>query len=149
MLGMLRKTYTVELCPEVQGRLTHNNLPLQSQTVIRSLTYNDDEIVDKCITGLDGTFKFPKKSIKSRLPGNVFHEISIRQILFTEFQSQELFIWLACQRETDTPKVFIRLMSKLNAELTTEEQVYELENKQLSASPFRVRTLCFLESYQG
>ncbi|QLE86639.1 hypothetical protein FLM48_17110 [Shewanella sp. Scap07] len=148
MLGLLRKTYTVELCPEVQGRLTHNNLPIQNQTVTRSLTYNDEEEVDECVTDSDGVFYFPAKSIKSKLPGNIFHEPVIRQIIFVEFQEQEPLIWFANQREIDTPKVFIRLMSKLNAELTAEEQVYEFENKEFSASQFRVRSLCLLESYQ-
>ncbi len=144
MLGMLKK-YTVELCPDVNGRLTHNGLPLPNQTVIRSLTYNDNEIVDKCITDLDGTFQFPRKSIKSRLPGNIFHEISIRQILFTEFQSQELFIWLAYQRETDTPDTFIELMKSLDAELTNDEQVYEFENIEFPVLPFLIKTVCLLK----
>ncbi|WP_394493573.1 DUF6795 domain-containing protein [Shewanella sp. ENK2] len=144
MLGMLKK-YTIELCPEVNGKLTYNNLPFHNKTVTRSLTYNDDEIVEKCVTSLDGTFTFPAKSIKSRLPGNVLHETVIRQIIFTEFQDQELLIWFANQREIYTPEIFIQLMSNLEGELTNDEQVYEFENIEFSASPFRASSICLLK----
>ncbi|MEZ8188298.1 DUF6795 domain-containing protein [Shewanella sp. 5S214] len=144
MLGMLKK-YTVELCPEVNGKITYNNVPLQNQTVIRSLTYNDDETVEECVTNSEGMFMFPEKSIKSRLPGNILHETAIGQIIFVEFQDQELLIWFANQREIISPESFSRLMSNLKAELTDAEQVYEFENSEFPASPFRVRSLCVLK----
>ena len=143
MLGMLKK-YTVELCPEVHGRLTNNGAPIENQLIERSLTYADEEYIDNCYTDADGKFNFTAKSIKSRLPGNILHQPVVRQILSTYNADKELFIWATNLHEIVCPDIYKSHLLKLAADLQNEEEVFELENIELPEFPLLVRSICSL-----
>ena len=143
MLGMLKK-YTVELCPEVHGRLTNNGAPIENQLIERSLTYADEEYIDNCYTDADGKFSFTAKSIKSRLPGNILHQPVVRQILSTYNADKELFIWATNLHEIVCPDIYKSHLLKLAADLQNEEEVFELENIELPEFPLLVRSICSL-----
>ncbi|QLE86638.1 hypothetical protein FLM48_17105 [Shewanella sp. Scap07] len=145
MLGMLKK-YTVELCPEVNGRISSNGTPIENLLIERSLTYAGEEYSDDCLTNANGEFRFEKKSIKSRLPGNICHEPIVRQVI--EFtltnHKEETYIWATNQHDISCPEVCKLHLSNLVSDISNEEQVYELANIEAPAYPLIVRALCVL-----
>ena len=143
MLGMLKK-YTVELCPEVHGRLTNNGAPIENQLIERSLTYADEEYIDNCYTDADGKFSFTAKSIKSRLPGNILHQPVVRQILTTYNADKELYIWFTNQYDTACPDIYKSHLNNLTAELMNKEEVFELINVETPEFPLVVKSICSL-----
>ncbi|WP_350998121.1 DUF6795 domain-containing protein [Shewanella sp. TB7-MNA-CIBAN-0143] len=145
MLGMLKK-HTVELCPEVSGKITNNGIPIKELLIERSLTYADEEYSDNCMTNAEGEFSFTAKAIKSRLPGNILHEPVVRQVLeFTlDDNDSETYIWATNQHNITCPNVCKSHLRNLNPDICNDEEVFELVNVEAPEYPLIVRSICSL-----
>ncbi|MDO6611391.1 hypothetical protein Q4601_14355 [Shewanella sp. 1_MG-2023] len=145
MLGMLKK-YTVELSPEVHGKISNNGSPIENLLIERSLTYADEEYLDNCLTNANGEFSFEAKSIKSRLPGNILHEPVVRQVIeFTMHDhDSETYIWATNQHDITCPTICKTHLSNLTSDISNEEEVFELTNVEAPEYPLIVRSNCSL-----
>ncbi|TMP16871.1 hypothetical protein CWC02_13205 [Pseudoalteromonas sp. S2721] len=139
MLGLIR--YIVELCPEVNGQLFENGIPLANQLVERSLTYDDEEL-DSVYTDNNGYFKFPAKSLKSRKPGSIFHEPVVRIIIDLEKDGQIYNLWIGFQHGLKTPIEFRKFLKNLNADLSNEEKKHHLVNPIDSLEEHFIYSIC-------
>lgn len=138
MLGLIR--YIVELCPEVNGQLFENGIPLANQLVERSLTYDDEEL-DSVYTDNNGYFKFPAKSLKSRKPGSIFHEPVVRIIIDLEKDGQIYNLWIGFQHGLKTPIEFKKCLANLNADLSNEELKHHLINPKDSLDEHFIKSI--------
>ncbi len=145
MLGML-KQYTVELSPEVNGRISNNGTPIENLLIERSLTYAGEEYLDNGITNANGEFSFEARSIKSRLPGNILHEPVVRQVIeFTmDDNNSEIYIWATNQHDITCPAICKSHLSNLISDIRNEEEVFELINLEAHEYPLIVRSNCSL-----
>ena len=131
MLGLIR--YKVELCPEVNGQLFENGIPLANQLVERSLIYEEEEL-DSVYTDENGCFSFPAKSLKSRNLGSIFHEPVVRVIIDLERDGEVYLLWFGNQRGLKNTTEFKKHLSCLNADLNSTEKKHHFVN---SDSPFQ------------
>ncbi|WDE02752.1 carboxypeptidase regulatory-like domain-containing protein [Thalassomonas viridans] len=128
MFGLLFK-YTIDLCPEIRGRMTYKGKPITNLEVSRSLTYSDeDEEVDTTITDNDGFFSFPKAQMKSRLPASIFHEPVIRQVLVLNYQDKNYLVWHFTQKQIKPHLAIVNILKQLDVELTNSEIYHDFEN---------------------
>ena len=141
MLGMLKK-HTVELCPEVSGKITKNGTPLENQLVERSLTYADEEYIDTCITNVDGEFSFTAKAITSRLPGNILHEPIIRQAIYIDYEDQNYFLWHSYQDQIKTILEFIPKLKSLIAEINNPEKDFRIKTQLEDDKSYKIFSIC-------
>ncbi|WP_394493565.1 DUF6795 domain-containing protein [Shewanella sp. ENK2] len=144
MLGMLKK-YTVELCPEVNGKISNNGTPIENLLIERSLTYADEEYLDNCITNANGEFSFEAKSIKSRLPGNILHEPVVRQAIYLDVESNNYLLWYAYQDGISTIEAFKPKLNNLIAEITNPEKDYRIETNIEGEKSYKVFSICNLK----
>jgi len=131
----------VHLCPEVKGRVTLEGKPLVNQKIERSLTLEDEEL-DHVYTDADGHFSFVAKSLKSKLPGNIFYQTVVRIIVDMEFEGEIYNLWIGFQHGLKTPSEFKKHLLKLNAELSAEECKHHLVNPKKTSEEHYVSSIC-------
>ncbi|QLE86644.1 hypothetical protein FLM48_17135 [Shewanella sp. Scap07] len=142
MLGMLRKKYTVELCPEVKGQLTINGLPVKNQVVERSLTYGDEEYTDSAITDSNGHFSFNNKQLQSHFPGNILHEPIVRQAIYVDYKDDNYLLWHAYQDGTEPAVEFEQMLERIVAELTTPEKEFRIPSQTIDGKSYKIYSIC-------
>jgi hypothetical protein len=140
MLGMLKK-HTVELSPEVSGRLTNKGLPIKNKIIERSLTYADEEYIDSCETDSNGEFSFSVKTIKSRLPGNVLHEPIVRQAIYIDFEDKNYLLWHAFQDGIEVIIEFQPKLKNLIADISTPEKDFRITSQSNNKS-YKIFSIC-------
>ena len=141
MLGMLKK-HTVELSPEVYGRLTNNGIPIENQLIERSLTYADEEYIDSCETNANGEFSFTAKTIKSRLPGNVLHEPIVRQAIYVDFEDKNYLLWHAFQDGIEVVFEFQAKLKNLIADINDPEKDFRIASQTNKNKSYKVFSIC-------
>ncbi len=128
MFGLFKR-YTVEMSPEVRGRITDGGKPVIGMQVARSLVYegykNGEEQLEHTMTDDNGEFSFQAMIIKSRKPGDIFGQnIPVKQVIYVERGEQLSRLW-------NTSKVWAAikplsdLLLQLNADLQ-DKQVQHL-----------------------
>ena len=141
MLGMLKK-HTVELSPEVRGRLLNQGKTLPNHTIKRCLIYGDEEYIDKTTTDFEGNFQFPEKSIKSKLPGNIFHEPKVQQIICTEIEGLIHLIWFSNQDGLHTNPLYRNYLNSLNADISDEKESFWIDDPEDSTQSYQIHSIC-------
>jgi len=133
--------FTVHLCPEVKGRVTLEGKPLANQKIERILTFEEDEC-DYVSTDEDGNFSFPAKSLKSKLPGNIFYQTVVNIVLVTKYSNDCFMLWHGSQLGLKTPSEFTTHLLSLNADLTTEEVKHHLVNPNKTSEEHYIFSIC-------
>lgn len=141
MLGMLKK-YTVELSPEVRGQLLNQKKPLSHHKVARSLIYGDEEYLDETITDMEGNFQLSKKSIKSKLPGNVFHEPKVQVYITTEVHGAAHLLWFSNQDGININPLYINYLNSLNADISNKEESFWIDEPQDPNLSYQIHSIC-------
>lgn len=131
----------MHLCPEVKGRVTLEGKPLINQKIERSLTLEDDEL-DFVYTDDEGNFSFTAKSLKSKLPGNIFYQTVVRIIIDMEYNDEIYNLWYGYQHGLKTPVEFKKHLLKLNADLSTKEQDHHLINPNKPSEEHYIGSIC-------
>jgi len=125
----------------VKGRVTLEGKPLANQKIERSLTLEDDEY-DYVYTDENGNFLFTAKSIKSKLPGNIFYQAVVRIIIDLEYNEEVYNLWYGYQHGLKTPVEFEKHLLTLNADLTNKELDHHLINPQKTSEEHYIGSIC-------
>lgn len=139
------KRYDVHLCPEVHGVITHNGEPLSGITVYRELDY-DKSYTDSVVTDAKGRFYFTEKNIRSRLPGNMLDQSTVRQVLSIEYQQKNYVLWYSSTPSLKPHSSFRHALAGLQCEVTDPEQRYVLKNEEYPQLPLGVVGICKLDA---
>ena len=131
----------MHLCSEVKGRVTLEGNPLANQKIERILIFEDDEC-DYTYTDEDGYFSFAAKSLKSKLPGNIFYETVVNIVLVTKYNEHDYMLWHASQHGLKTPSEFKKHLLELNADLSTEEIKHHLVNSKKTSEEHYIFSIC-------
>ncbi|MCG6202834.1 DUF4198 domain-containing protein [Psychromonas antarctica] len=142
MFAFLKK-YDVHLCPEVHGRITLEGKPLPGLDVYRSLTYgDDDELLEKELTDADGRFSFPEKNIRSRKPGSMFDESSIRQIIDVDYDGKRYLLWGTLAIGIIPNKALSEKLMTLNCEIQSSDEKRRFPSIEYPQANHLVRGVC-------
>lgn len=142
MFGFLKK-YDVHLCPEVHGQITLDGKSVPELEVYRSLTYgDDDEIIDKVITDKQGRFSFPEKNIRSRKPGSMFDESSIRQIIDVDYEDKRYLLWGTLALGVNPNKALSEKLTTLNCDFNKSDKKRIFSSIEYPQANHLVRGIC-------
>ncbi|MCF6234948.1 MAG: hypothetical protein L3J70_00985 [Gammaproteobacteria bacterium] len=142
MFGLFKK-YDVHLSPEVHGVITEKGKAVVGLEVFRGLTYGDDnELIDKTLTDTEGKFSFAEKNIRSRKPGSMFDESSIRQIIDVEYEGKRYFLWGTLAKGIKPSQAVTQRLSQLNCDLNDTEEELEFQNIEDPRWGYLVKSIC-------
>jgi len=140
MFGIFKK-YEVHLCPEIKGQIKSKGIAIKNVKVFRSLTYGDDkEILEETVTNSDGYYHFNEKNIKSKKPGSMFDESSIRQIIDLDYQDKRYLLWGGEVKEIKPNPTITLKLSKLDCDLSSEEKYFEFSDE--GSTIIGVQSIC-------
>jgi len=142
MFGLFKK-YDVHLSPEVHGVITNQGEPVTGLTVFRGLTYGDDkELVDETITDSKGIFYFAEKNIRSRKPGSMFDESSIRQTIDVDYHDEKYIIWYTEPIGIEPNEALTERLKELNCDLTNSQDEFEFSSYEYPQTGYLVHSIC-------
>lgn len=142
MFGFLKK-YDVHLCPEVHGRVLLKGKPLGNIEVFRSLTYgDDDEVLNKTLTDKEGRFSFDAVNIRSKKPGSMFDESSIRQVIDLDYKKENYLLWGGLVSEIKPNKLITDKLSKLLCDISSEEKYFEFTSSDEDHLVLGIQSIC-------
>ena len=142
MFGIFKK-YDVHLCPEVNGRIIFQGNPVSNIEVFRSLTYgDDDEILDKALTDAGGFFSFEEKNIRSRKPGSMFDESSIRQVIDFDYQDKRYLLWGGLALGIERNALITNKLARLECDLSSQEEYFEFSSTDDPSVVLGVQSIC-------
>ncbi|MCF6234946.1 MAG: DUF4198 domain-containing protein [Gammaproteobacteria bacterium] len=128
MFGLFKK-YDVHLSPEVHGVITEKGKAVVGLEVFRGLTYGDEkELVDKTTTDAEGKFSFTEKIIRSRKPGSMFDESTIRQTIDVDYQGEKYILWYTHAIGFEPNLALTERLDNLSCELTNSEEEFEFDS---------------------
>ena len=139
------KRYDVHLSPDVYGVLTYQGAPLAGVTVYRELDY-DRSYTDKAVTDGAGRFVFAARNIRSRLPGKMLDQSTVRQVLSVDHGDRTHVLWYTSTSSLLPHAAFVRELGRLQCELTDPEQHYLLGNDEHPDHPLGVVGICRLDA---
>ncbi|WP_143421377.1 DUF6795 domain-containing protein [Halovibrio salipaludis] len=122
MLGAFKR-YDVLLSPKVEGQILEGGNPVPNVKVIRELTY-EDEYTDQTRTDDEGYFQLPEKWIRSRIPGRMFDETRIRQIVDAEKDGQAYLLWYANTPSIQPEQTVVEKLGSLYCDLSNSEKLH-------------------------
>lgn len=149
MFGLL-KSYTVEMSPEVSGRITERGKPLSGVQVARSLAYDGykdgKEQLEHTITNENGEFSFTKMIIKSRKPGNIFGQnMPVMQAIYIERDDNLYQLWYT-SKVWEPVKPLSDLLVVLNADLQNKEIHHEVDTREFGGMRSQVViSICYFQ----
>ena len=142
MFGLFKK-YDVHLCPEVHGQITLRGKPMPNLEIIRGLTYGgDSEPLEKTLTDSEGRFSFVEKNIRSRKPGSMFDESSIRQLIDVKYNGKKYFLWATLALGTTPNKALTDRLKKLKCDLATPEMDISFTSIEHPKWKHEVKSIC-------
>ena len=130
MFGFFKR-HTVEMSPEVRGRITEGGKPVSGLQVARSLIYEGyqkgKEHLEHTFTNDNGEFSFQPFTIKSRMPGDLFGQnFPVMQAIYIERGDQLFSLW-SVSKVTEPIKPLSDLLLQLNADLKNKEVHHEID----------------------
>lgn len=149
----LLKSYTVEMSPEVSGRITDGGKPLSGVQVARSLSYDGykdgKRQLEHTITNKNGEFSFTKMLIKSRKPGNIFGQnMPVMQAIYVERDDNLYQIWFT-SKVWEPVKPLSDLLVELNADLQNKEIHHEVDTREVGGMRSQVViSICYFQGSQ-
>jgi len=142
MFGIFKK-YDVHLSPEVNGVITNQGKPIVGLEVFRGLTYGDDkELVDKTVTDSEGRFSFAEKNIRSRKPGSMFDESSIRQTIDVDYQDKKYILWYTDAIGIKPNRALTERLEKLTCDLTNTQDEFEFSSYEYPQADYLLHSIC-------
>jgi hypothetical protein len=124
------KRFDVNLCPDVQGRITLHGEPVPDVRITRSLEFMDDkERVDHTVTDASGAFFLPEKNIRSSKPGSMFGLEFTNQDIVAEYRGEKYIIWSSPQFGIKKIEEYRNKLTSLNCELASNPVQFEFKNK--------------------
>lgn len=128
MFGLFKR-HSVEMSPEVRGRISDGGNPVVGIRVARSLVYEGyekgKEQLEHVITDESGAFYFEPMVIKSRMPGDIFGQnIPVKQVIYIE-RGEHLYRLWNTSKVWEPIKPLSDLLIQLNCDLQ-DKQVQHL-----------------------
>jgi len=141
MFGFFKR-YTVEMSPEVRGRITDGGKPVVGIQVARSLSYdgyqNGNEQLQHTLTNENGDFSFTAVTIKSRMPGDIFGQNNrIKQSVYIKQKDVTSSLWFT-RKDWAPSQTLSKLMLELNADVNNKELHYEIDTTSFGGVPAQV-----------
>jgi len=156
MFGLFKR-HSVEMSPEVRGRITDGGNPVVGMQVARSLVYegyeNGKEQLEHTFTDESGYFSFEPLIIKSRKPGDIFGQnLLVKQSIYVERGDDLYSLWFA--RKVWFPlESMSDLLLQLNGELQNKEVQHQIDTSRFGGMSAQVViSIChwqgdFIETY--
>ena len=132
MFGFFKR-HTVEMSPEVRGRITEGGKPVSGLQVARSLIYEGyqkgKEHLEHSFTNDNGEFSFQPFIIKSRMPGDLFGQNHrVKQSIYFKRDGELYTLWFA--RKVTTPiEPLSKLLLQLNGDIKNKEVHHEIDTE--------------------
>ncbi|MGM0433304.1 MAG: DUF6795 domain-containing protein [Pseudomonadota bacterium] len=117
------KRYDVHLSPAVKGRILKDGEPVPDVKIFRELTY-EKEYLDQTQTNDEGYFELPAKWIRSGIPGRMFDQTRIRQIVDAEKDGQSYLLWYTNTPSIEPEKTVTEKLGALHCDLSTPEKLH-------------------------
>ncbi|UJF22651.1 DUF6795 domain-containing protein [Shewanella sp. OMA3-2] len=146
MFGFFKR-HTVEMSPEVRGRITDGGKPVVGMQVARSLSYEGyekgKEQLEHTFTNENGEFTFQPMIVKSRMPGDIFGQnMRVMQIVYVERGDKLYRLWLA-RKTWDPIKPMSEFLLQLNGDLQNKEVQHQIDTTQFGGLPAQiVNSIC-------
>lgn len=147
MFGFFKR-HTVEMSPEVRGRITDGGKPVVGMQVARSLSYEGyekgKEQLEHTITNENGEFTFQPMIIKSRMPGDIFGQNQrVMQIVYVERGDKLYRLWFA-HKTWDPIQPLSDLLLQLKGDLQNKEVKHLIDTTQFGGIPAQiVSSICY------
>tara|TARA_Y100000310_G_scaffold337451_1_gene424555 strand:- start:1944 stop:2453 length:510 start_codon:yes stop_codon:yes gene_type:complete len=144
------KLHTVEMSPEVSGRITDGGKPLSGVQVARSLAYDGykdgKEQLEHTFTNENGEFSFTKMVIKSRKPGSIFGQnMPVLQAIYIERDDKLYQLWYT-SKVWEPIKPLSDLLLRLNADLQNKEIHHEVDTRSYGGMRSQVvLSICYFQ----
>jgi hypothetical protein len=141
MFGFFKR-HTVEMSPEVRGRITDGGKPVVGMQVARSLSYEGyekgKEQLEHTFTDESGTFSFEPMIIKSRMPGDIFGQnMLVMQIVYVERGDKLYRLWNT-RKVWDPIPLMSDLLLQLNGDLQNKKVKHQLDTTKFGGVPAQV-----------
>jgi len=130
MFGFFKR-HTVEMSPEVRGRITDDGKPVAGIQVARSLSYEGykkgKEQLEHTFTNENGEFSFQSVVIKSRMPGDIFGQnMRVKQSVYVERGDDLYSLWFT-RKVTFPIEPISDLLLQLNADIKNKEVQHQID----------------------
>ncbi|WP_159821992.1 DUF6795 domain-containing protein [Colwellia sp. 20A7] len=150
MFGFFKR-HTVEMSPEVRGRITDGGKPIVGMQVARSLSYEGyekgKEQLEHTFTNENGEFSFKPMIIKSRMPGDLFGQnMLVKQSVYVE-RGEDLYSLWFTRKPWDPIQPMSDLLLQLNADLQNKEVQHQIDTTDFGGMPSQgVISICYWQS---
>ncbi|WP_076419762.1 DUF6795 domain-containing protein [Colwellia sp. UCD-KL20] len=147
MFGFFKR-HTVEMSPEVRGRITDDGKPVVGMQVARSLSYEGyekgKEQLEHTFTNENGEFTFQPMIVKSRMPGDIFGQnMLVKQSVYVERGDDLYSLWFT-RKPWDPIQPMSDLLLQLNADLQNKEVQHQLDTTDFGGMPSQgVISICY------
>jgi len=135
------------LSPAIEGKLLEKGKPIVGQTIMRRLHYGK-QYIDKTVSDSQGHFSFPRWSIKTSKPNQMFDGDSLSQHIYIQQKnSEELMLWMAnfFFYEDQNSIVLEKMLTGLNCDISKQAATYDIIPPENTEHEFVVYTLCEIE----
>jgi len=141
MFGLFKR-HSVEMSPEVRGRITDGGKPVVGIRVARSLIYSGykdgKEQLDYAVTDESGYFSFEPMIIKSRKPGDIFGQnMPVMQAIYVERGDKLYKLWNA-NKIWHSIKPLSDLLLQLDADLQNKKVQHQVNTSDFGGVPAQV-----------
>lgn len=147
MFGFFKR-HTVEMSPEVRGRITDGGKPVVGMQVARSLSYEGyekgKEQLEHTFTNENGEFTFQPMIVKSRMPGDIFGQnMLVKQSVYVERGDDLYSLWFT-RKPWDPIQPMSDLLLQLNADLQNKEVQHQIDTTDFGGMPSQgVISICY------
>ncbi|XQW83534.1 DUF6795 domain-containing protein [Thalassotalea piscium] len=141
MFGFFKR-HTVEMSPEVRGRITDGGKPVVGMQVARSLSYEGyekgKEQLEYTFTNENGEFTFQPMIIKSRMPGDIFGQnMRVKQSVYVERGDDLYSLWFT-RKAWDPIQPMSDLLLQLNGDLQNKKVQHQIDTTKFGGLPAQV-----------
>ncbi|PMG41181.1 hypothetical protein BCU91_11090 [Shewanella sp. 10N.286.52.B9] len=147
MFGFFKR-HTVEMSPEVRGRITDGGEPVVGMQVARSLSYEGyekgKEQLEHTFTNENGEFTFQPMIVKSRMPGDIFGQNQlVMQIVYVERGDKLYRLW-GTRKVWEPMPPMSDLLLQLNGDLQNKEVQHLIDTSSYGGMERQnVSTICY------
>lgn len=141
MFGFFKR-HTVEMSPEIRGRITDGGKPVVGMQVARSLSYEGyekgKEQLEHTFTNERGEFSFQPMIIKSRMPGDIFGQnMLVKQSVYVKCGDDLYSLWFT-RKVWDPIQPMSDLLLQLNGDLQNQKVQHQIDTTQFGGLPAQV-----------
>ncbi|MPW29308.1 hypothetical protein F9L16_09885 [Agarivorans sp. B2Z047] len=143
-IGIIKQD--VEMSPEIKGRLTENGKPIVGATIARTIVYEGykkgQEQLQHTVTDDEGRFSFPKMTVKSRYPKDIFGQNALVGMgVYYENKDTLYQIWHSSSSWQALRAPIPDLLLQLDCDLNNKKITYVIDTTDLNSEQYKVEQL--------